>query len=58
MNESTYKKKALILSKVGSSIGVPDEHMTGNFLSAVSRDVLEGLPKDIKLNPGPGTYDT
>lgn len=52
------KKKKKILATVGSSLGVEEEHMTQAFQSVVKRDVMEGLGKDVMLNPGPGSYDT
>jgi hypothetical protein len=48
-----------ILAKVGSSLGVIDEHQTSAFKSEIKRDIMEQVVgKDVMENPGPGSYDT
>lgn len=54
----TYKKKQAVLQSVGSSIGASDQNMMSSFISPIKRDVMDHIPKDKKLNPGPGSYDT
>jgi len=33
------------------------ENMSTSFVSQVTRDISNLIPKDIKMSPGPGTYD-
>ena len=32
--------------------------MQNSFYSPVMRDFMEQVPKELKANPGPGSYDT
>lgn len=51
-------KKAMTLQAVGSGPGVPDVLMNNSFYSPSKRDFMEQVSKELKANPGPGTYDT
>lgn len=57
-NTQTLKHKKIILSKVGSVLPPPEEQLHHMFSSNVSRDIVESIPKDLRYNPGPGSYDT
>lgn len=57
-NETTHKKKQAVLQSVGSSIGAGEQNMTSSFISPIKRDMLDHVSKELKHNPGPGSYDT
>ena len=57
-NEGSTKQKDTILQQVGSSFGSPEQKMSNSFYSPVLREFMDQVPKEQKVNPGPGSYDT
>lgn len=57
-NNNSMKQKENILQQVGSSYGAPEVKMQNSFYSPTTRDFLDQVSKEFKVNPGPGTYDT
>lgn len=58
VNANEESKKQNILQQVGSSLGMPDPNQTNAFQSPTQRDFLDQVSKELKANPGPGSYDT
>lgn len=58
-NSEKQHSKATTLMEVGAGTGVQESHMSNAFYSPSTRDfVKSNVPRDQRLSPGPGTYDT